>query len=82
MSQVAGSRLVAHERRRDIDLLGTTVRRAGGRDNRAGATSGLVPKDLPPELVALVRKLDEDDCLFPRGSWQDNVDLLGGRVRR
>ena len=28
-----------------------------------------VPKDLPPDLVALVRKLDEDDCLFPSGSW-------------
>ena len=26
-----------------------------------------VPKDLPPELIALVRKLDEDDCLFPSG---------------
>jgi len=41
-----------------------------------------VPKDLTPELLTLVRKLDDDDCLFPNVSWQDNIDLLGGRVRR
>jgi hypothetical protein len=41
-----------------------------------------VPKELPPTLLTLVRKLDEDDWLFPNGSWQDDVDLFGGRVRR
>ena len=41
-----------------------------------------VPKDLPPELLTLVGKLDEDDWLFPNVSWQDDVDLVGGRVRR
>ena len=25
-----------------------------------------VPKELPPELLTLVRKLDEDDWLFPQ----------------
>ena len=41
-----------------------------------------VPKELPPELLTLVRKLDEDDWLFPNVSWQDDVDLVGRRVRR
>jgi hypothetical protein len=27
-----------------------------------------VPKDLPPELLTLVRKLDDGDWLFPRGT--------------
>ena len=37
-----------------------------------------VPKELPPELLALVRKLDDSDWLFPSGSWQNDVDLFGG----
>jgi hypothetical protein len=37
-----------------------------------------VPKDLPPELLRLVRKLDDSDWLFPNVSWQDAVDLLFG----
>lgn len=38
-----------------------------------------VPKDLPPELLTLVRKLDDRDLLFPSvSSWQNNRDLLGG----
>ena len=69
-----------------------------------------LPKELPPKLRRLVRKLVEsldavegnyllrysrmtraeprraysgdDDWLFPRMSWQDDVDLLGGLVRR
>jgi hypothetical protein len=42
-----------------------------------------IPKELPPKLVWLVRKLDDDrDWLFPSGSWQDDVDLFGGRVQR
>ena len=35
------------------------------------------PKDLPPKLLALVRKLDDCDWLFPSGSWQNDVDLFG-----
>jgi hypothetical protein len=30
------------------------------------------------ELLALVRKLDDSDWLFPSGSWQNDVDLFGG----
>ena len=69
-----------------------------------------LPKELPPILRRLVKKLvrsldfvegnyllrysgmtraeprraysGDDDCLFPKGSWQDDVDLLGGLVRR
>jgi hypothetical protein len=42
-----------------------------------------VPNELPPKMVWLVRKLDDDrDWLFPSGSWQDDVDLFGGRVQR
>lgn len=37
-----------------------------------------VPKDLPPELLRLVRKIDDSDWLFPNVSWQDNVDLFFG----
>jgi hypothetical protein len=37
-----------------------------------------VPKDLPPELLRLVRTLEDSDWLFPNVSWQDNVDLLFG----
>ena len=37
-----------------------------------------VPKDLPPELLTLVRKWDDRDWLLPNASWQNDVDLLGG----
>jgi hypothetical protein len=37
-----------------------------------------VPKDLPPELLTLVGKLDDSDWLLPCVSWQDDLDLLGG----
>jgi hypothetical protein len=37
-----------------------------------------VSKDLPSELVALVRKLDDRDWLFPRVSLQYDPDLFGG----
>ena len=40
-----------------------------------------VPTELPPKLLALVRKLDDRDWLLPNVSWQGDVDLLGGRVR-
>jgi hypothetical protein len=36
-----------------------------------------VPEELPPKLLALVRKLDDRDWLFPSGSWQNDVDLFG-----
>jgi hypothetical protein len=35
-----------------------------------------VPKDLPPELLTLVRKLDESDLLFPAISWRNDIDFL------
>jgi hypothetical protein len=35
-----------------------------------------VPKDLPPKLRALVRKLDDSDLLFPAFSWQKEIDFL------
>ena len=41
-----------------------------------------VPKELPPKLLSLVRKLDDRDWLLPSVNWQDDVDLFGGRVRR
>jgi hypothetical protein len=37
-----------------------------------------VPKDLPPELLTLVRKWDDRDWLLPNAGWQNDVDLLGG----
>ena len=38
-----------------------------------------VPKELPPKLLWLVRKLDDDrDWLFPSASWQNDPDLFGG----
>jgi hypothetical protein len=37
-----------------------------------------VPKDLPPKLHALVRKLDDRDWLLPNASSQNDVDLFGG----
>jgi hypothetical protein len=35
-----------------------------------------VPKDLPPKLLTLVRKLDDSDWLFPSISWRNDVDFL------
>jgi hypothetical protein len=37
-----------------------------------------VPKDLPPELLTLVRKLDDSDWLFPSVRSENDVDLFGG----
>jgi len=37
-----------------------------------------VPPELPPELLILVRKLDDRDWLFPSVSWSNDRDLLGG----
>jgi hypothetical protein len=37
-----------------------------------------VYKDLPPELLTLVRKLDDSDWLFPSVSRENDVDLFGG----
>jgi hypothetical protein len=38
-----------------------------------------IPKELPPKLVWLVRKLDDDrDWLFPSGSLQEDRDLFSG----
>jgi hypothetical protein len=37
-----------------------------------------VPKDLPPKLLTLVRKLDDSDWLQPNVSWQNDIDLFGG----
>jgi hypothetical protein len=36
-----------------------------------------VPKDLTPELLTLVSKLDDSDLLFPSAGWKKD-DLLGG----
>ena len=35
-----------------------------------------VPKDLPPKLRALVRKLDDSDWLFPGISWRNDRDFF------
>jgi hypothetical protein len=35
-------------------------------------------EELPPKLLALVRKLDDRDWLFPSGSWSNDRDLMGG----
>jgi len=37
-----------------------------------------VPKELPPKLLSLVRKLDGSDWLFPSVSRENDVDLFGG----
>lgn len=37
-----------------------------------------VSKDLPPELLALVKKIDASDWLFPSVDWRKDVDLLFG----
>jgi hypothetical protein len=35
-----------------------------------------VPKELPPKLLSLVRKLDDSDWLFPNVRWQNDVEFL------
>ena len=35
-----------------------------------------VSKELPPELLTLVKKIDDRDWLFPSVGWQNDVDLL------
>jgi len=37
-----------------------------------------VPKELPPKLVSLVRKLDDRDWLLPSANGPNDVDLFGG----
>jgi hypothetical protein len=37
-----------------------------------------VPKELPPKLLSLVRKLDDSDWLFPSVSRENDTDLFGG----
>ncbi len=37
-----------------------------------------VPKELPPKLQTLVRKIDDRDWLFPSVSWHKDVDLFLG----
>jgi hypothetical protein len=40
-----------------------------------------VPKELPPKLQTLVRRLDDRDdrdALFPNFSWENDRDLFGG----
>ena len=39
-----------------------------------------VPKELPSELLTLVRKLDDRDWLLPSVSRENDVDLFGGLV--
>ena len=40
-----------------------------------------VSEELPPKLLTLVGKLDDRDWFLPNVNSQDDVDLLGGRVR-
>ena len=35
-----------------------------------------VPKELPPKLLTLVRRLDDSDWLFPSVSRENDVDLF------
>ena len=37
-----------------------------------------VPRELPPGLLTLVKKLDDRDWLLPSISWQNDVDLFTG----
>jgi len=37
-----------------------------------------LPKELPPTLLTLVRKLDDSDWLFPSVSRENDVDLFVG----
>ena len=35
-----------------------------------------LPTEVPPELLTLVRKLDESDLLFSAFSWRNDADFL------
>jgi hypothetical protein len=53
------------------------------RSVREGIGDGLrehyeVPKELPPELLTLVKKINDSDWLFPNVGWQNDIDLLFG----
>jgi hypothetical protein len=37
-----------------------------------------VPKELPPKLQTLVRKIDDRDWLFPSVTWSNDRDFLEG----
>jgi hypothetical protein len=37
-----------------------------------------VPKELPPELLTLIRRLDDSDWLFPSVGYHNDADLLFG----
>ena len=37
-----------------------------------------VPNELPPKLLTLVIKLDDNNVLFPNITWQSDVDVFGG----
>ena len=37
-----------------------------------------VPAELPPQLLILVRKLDDPDLLFPSVIWHEDADLFLG----
>ena len=37
-----------------------------------------VPKELPPKLLRLVRRLDDSDVFFGKISRQNDVDVFGG----
>jgi hypothetical protein len=37
-----------------------------------------VPKELPPKLLKLVRRLDDSDALFGNINWQYDLDVFGG----
>ena len=37
-----------------------------------------VPKELPPKMLTLVRRLDDSDLLFPSVSRENDGDLFGG----
>jgi hypothetical protein len=49
------------------------IRERFGRDLREHYE---VPRELPPNLLALVRKLDDSDWLFPSISWQNDRDFF------
>lgn len=34
------------------------------------------PKEVPPKLHALVRRLDDSDLLFPALGWRNDLDFL------
>jgi hypothetical protein len=35
-----------------------------------------LPTEFPPKLLALIRKLDDSDLLFPALSWRNDVDFF------